>query len=62
MLSISRRIIVRKGGAMKIRMFIFNLMVFAVAGLLWAGAPVRPDDVPGEIVFKDIKYIKIPGI
>jgi c(7)-type cytochrome triheme protein len=40
---------------MKAGKLIFNLMIFAVAGLLWSGTPVLADGGPGTIVFKDTK-------
>ena len=40
---------------MKIRMWVFSLMVLAVVGLLLNGAPVQAGGGPGKIVFKDTK-------
>jgi len=40
---------------MKVRMWVFSLMVLVVVGLLLNEAPVQADGGPGKIVFKDTK-------
>lgn len=53
--SISGGALIREGGSMKIRMWVFSVTVLVAAGLLWSGAPVQAADEPGSIVFKDAK-------
>ena len=53
--SILEDVIVRKGGSMKIRMWVFSFTVLVAVGLLWSEAPAQAGGGPGKIVFKDTK-------